>query len=88
MPGVISLSGNLTRNMRGLLAQGREARGVKLHLEDNAMFVDVWVTVEAGANIMEVGREIQRRVAEAVRTMVGMMVQEVNVHIQEVRQTS
>lgn len=88
MPGVISLSGNLTRNMRGLLAQGREARGVKLHLEDNTMFVDVWVTVAAGANVMEVGREIQRRVAEAVRTMVGMMVQEVNVHIQEVRQTS
>ncbi len=52
------------------------------------MFVDVWVSVETGANIREVGREIQRRVAEAVRTMVGMMVQEVNVHIQEVRQTS
>lgn len=76
------MSGNLASGMRGLLAQ---SRGVRLRLEDNVAFVDVWVIVEAGANLMEVGREIQHRVAEAIGTMVGLMVQEVNVHVQAVR---
>lgn len=76
------MSGNLASGMRGFLAQ---SRGVKLRLDDNVAFVDVWVIVETGANLMEVGREIQHRVAEAIGTMVGLMVQEVNVHIQAVR---
>jgi uncharacterized alkaline shock family protein YloU len=44
----------------------------------------VSIVVEPGANLLEVGRAVQRDVARALQDLAGLEVREVNVYIQDV----
>ena len=65
---------------------GREIpkQGVALTVKDNVVAADLYLVVEAGVNIVEVGTAVQTEVAAAIEEMVGMQVREVNVYIQDV----
>lgn len=65
---------------------GREIpkQGVALTVKDNRVSADLYLVVEVGANIVEVGTAVQEEIASAIEEMVGMHVQEVNVYIQDV----
>ena len=65
---------------------GREIpkQGVALTVKDNIVSADLYLVVEAGVNIVEVGTAVQGEVAAAIEEMVGMQVREVNVYIQDV----
>jgi len=45
---------------------------------------DLFIVADANANLRQVGRQIQEAVARAVRDMVGMSPESINVHIQDV----
>lgn len=62
----------------------RETPGVKVHVEDNQVTVDLYIVAQRDANLLQVGTRVQQRVGEAIRHMVGMDVREVNVYIQDV----
>ena len=65
---------------------GREIpkQGVALTVKDNVVAADLYLVVEAGVNIVEVGTAVQTEVAAAIEEIVGMQVREVNVYIQDV----
>ena len=65
---------------------GREVprQGVALSVKDNTVSADLYIVVEAGVNIVEVGTAVQEEVASAIEEMIGMQVREVNVYIQDV----
>jgi uncharacterized alkaline shock family protein YloU len=65
---------------------GRESltAGVKVQVKDQAVWVDVYIVVEAGRNMYQVGSQVQTDITQAILQMVGMPVQEVNVYIQDV----
>lgn len=65
---------------------GREVpgQGVALTVKDNAVSADLYIVVNAGVDIVEVGTAVQEEVASAIELMVGMQVREVNVYIQDV----
>jgi len=44
----------------------------------------VYIVVEAGHNMYQVGTQVQKEISKAILRMVGMPVQEVNVYIQDV----
>lgn len=58
--------------------------GVRLQIKDGAVLVDVYIVVEAGYNMYQVGTQVQKEISQAILRMVGMPVQEVNVYIQDV----
>ena len=58
--------------------------GVVLDLSDNKVRVDVYVIMEPHVNIMETSQKIQSAIIEAVDTMVGIPVDAVNVHVEDV----
>ncbi|HLF27150.1 MAG TPA: Asp23/Gls24 family envelope stress response protein [Anaerolineae bacterium] len=58
--------------------------GVHVEVNDNHVVVDVYVIVAPEVNLRDVGRTIQTEVARAMQEMVGMEVDTVNVHIQDV----
>jgi len=62
----------------------RETPGVKVQVEENEVAVDLYVVTKRDANLLQVGTQVQQKVAEAIRHMVGMDVREVNVYIQDV----
>ncbi|GIW11381.1 MAG: Asp23/Gls24 family envelope stress response protein [Chloroflexi bacterium] len=59
--------------------------GVRVHLQEkNVVTVDLDLTVDGSANLVEVGRRVQREVTEAIEQTVGFPVRAVNVRIQDV----
>ncbi len=65
---------------------GREIprEGVSLTIKDHTVSADLYLVVESGANIVEIGTSVQEEVAAAIEHMVGMRVREVNIYIQDV----
>ena len=65
----------------------RETRnhGVLLNLVDeNKIKFDIYVIMNPHVNIMETSQQLQTAVIEAIDTMVGIHVEAVNVHVEDV----
>ncbi len=60
------------------------AEGVRLRLEDDFVYADLYVILEPDVNIRNVCREIQQQVARAIQEMIGMEVGHVNVHVEDI----
>ncbi len=59
--------------------------GVLLQVGDqNQVKIDIYVIMNPHVNIMEASRAIQTAVSEAIDTMVGIPVEAVNVHVEDV----
>ncbi|MFQ5398827.1 MAG: Asp23/Gls24 family envelope stress response protein [Anaerolineae bacterium] len=64
----------------------RETRhgSIVLDLSDNKVRFDIYVIMDPHVNIMETSRKLQTAVVEAIDTMVGIPVDAVNVHVEDV----
>jgi uncharacterized alkaline shock family protein YloU len=58
--------------------------GIVLDLVDNKVKFDIYVIMAPHVNIMETCQALQRTIVEAVDTMVGIPVEAVNVHVEDV----
>jgi uncharacterized alkaline shock family protein YloU len=59
--------------------------GVLLHVSDqNQVKIDIYVIMDPHVNIMEASRGVQTAVSEAIETMVGIPIEAVNVHVEDV----
>jgi uncharacterized alkaline shock family protein YloU len=58
--------------------------GVRLAVEDNFVYADLYVVLDKDVNIREVSRSIQKTVARAIQEMLAMEVGHVNIHIEEI----
>jgi uncharacterized alkaline shock family protein YloU len=63
---------------------GRPRDGVRLYVEDNVVFVDLFLVLEQDVNIREVSRNVQLAVARAITEMTGMEAGHVNIHIEDI----
>ena len=82
VPRVCRMSG---RAPGRILGAGTTGEGTRVVVEDHAVTVDLYVIVDSGASMLEVGRAVQGGVTRAIQEMVGMPVREVNVHIDDVQ---
>ena len=83
IPGVVRFahSSDLWTRLAGREIPGN---GVSLTIKDHTVSADLYLIVESGANIVEIGTAVQEEVAAAIEHMVGMRVREVNIYIQDV----
>jgi uncharacterized alkaline shock family protein YloU len=58
--------------------------GVGIEITGNKVYVRLYVVTEPQANMLSVGRQIQTEVTRAIRGMVGMEVESVDVYIEDV----
>jgi len=82
VPRVCRMSG---RALGRILGAGTTGEGTRVVVEDHAVTVDLYVIVDSGASMLEVGRAVQGGVTRAIQEMVGMPVRKVNVHIDDVQ---
>ncbi|HHY50551.1 MAG TPA: Asp23/Gls24 family envelope stress response protein [Alphaproteobacteria bacterium] len=80
-PGVARL-GIVPRGRGGVLRDHRA--GLALRTGPAGVSVDCYLVVLPGANLLETGAAVQKRVATALREQIGAEVHEVNVIIQDV----
>lgn len=85
VPGVIALRGDLATGMRRLLGARSGNRGAKVQFRGDEFSIDLYIVVEAGADMLQVGRQVQQKVAEAISALVGLSAREVNIYIHDIR---
>lgn len=70
--------------VKSLFRRGQTDEGAVIEVQDDMVFVDLYVILTSGVNIREVCRQIQADVARAITEMVGMQVGRINVHVEDV----
>ncbi|SHJ65524.1 Asp23/Gls24 family envelope stress response protein [Tepidibacter formicigenes] len=80
--GVASMSGSITGNITEILGKKNLSKGVKVVVNEEDVFIDLFLLIEYGVVIPDVAWKIQENVKNTVETMTGLKVVEVNVHIQ------
>lgn len=83
VPGVDRLSDNVPGVKRFLGLQTTD-RGVDVCVEEGNVSVDVYLIARRGVDLLHMGRELQQKITRAIEDIVGMKVQEVNVHVEDV----
>ena len=83
--GVSGMMTNLGGSVTDLVNNKKNAqkgtKGVKISLTEDALTLDVYLTVKYGQAIPEVAENVQKSVAAAVEAMTGRAVQAINVHV-------
>jgi len=80
--GVVAPSGNLlTGDLAEMLGKKNLAKGVRVTVNDNIAVIDITIQVKFGHKIKEVSEEVQKRVKNAVETMIGLTAPEVNINV-------
>ncbi len=84
VPGVSRMSSVPSRRFKTMLLHRQEQNGLHIEVEDDLVYTDIYVVLDADVNIREVGRNIQIAVARAITDMIGMQVGVVNVHVEDI----
>jgi len=82
--GVAGMSGGLAGGIAEILGKKNLSKGVKAEVGEKEAAVDLHIIIEYGARIPDVAWQIQEKVKNAIETMTGLTVVEVNIHVQGV----
>lgn len=58
--------------------------GVRMQVEDNTVFANLYLILKKDVNIREVSRNVQHQVARALQEMVSMEIGEIKIHIEDI----
>lgn len=77
---------NTVGNIFGAFTSKNKAnKGIKVELNDGKAKIDVNINVDYGMRIPDIAFEIQSKLKKQVEDMTGFLVNEVNVHVQGIR---
>lgn len=60
------------------------SEGIKIAVENDCVYIDLYVVLNRDVKVREVCRAIQQQVTRAVSELVGMEVGRVNVHVEDI----
>jgi len=69
-------------SVNNLFRRGNE--GIRITVEDNNVYIDLYLILEKDVNIRDVSRNVQQTVTRAIAEMTGMEVGHVNIHIEDI----
>jgi uncharacterized alkaline shock family protein YloU len=84
IPGVHAMSTDWTRDVNRFLGNTNVGEGVQTRVQGERVSVDLYIVVEPEVNMLELGRRVQAEVTRSIEDLLGMEVQDVNVHIEDV----
>ena len=82
VPGVLRMYREFPGGVDRLLKGRGVGDGVRIEVVDDAVTIDLYIVAASDASMFDLGREIQSRVARAIKDMVGMPVLAVTVHVE------
>lgn len=84
--GVVGMgSPGISGRVAKMLSADKFKKGVRVTREDESASIDLYVVVEYGTNLSEVGHNLMTKVKYAVEHLVGLAVKAVNVNVQSVK---
>ncbi len=84
VPGVAWLNAHSGLQKRPLRLTEDLVRAVRVGMHGDSAQADIYLTVERGANMTQVGMAVQREVNESIQRTLGLDVRAVNVYIVDV----
>ena len=82
VPGVAMIA-SVPGGVNRLFRRG-SGEGVRIEVEEDAVSVDLYLILARNTNVREVSRKVQAEVGRAIEDMVGMQVQRIDVHIEDI----
>ena len=82
--GIAGMSGGLGGGIAEMLGKKNFAKGVKVEVGEKEAAIDLYIIVKYGVRIPDVALSVQENVKQAIETMTGLSVVEVNIHVQGV----
>jgi uncharacterized alkaline shock family protein YloU len=82
--GISGMSGGVAGGIAEMLGRRNLARGVKVEVGEHEAAVDVFIIVDYGVRIPDLALRVQEKVKQAIESMTGLSVIEVNLHVQGV----
>ena len=79
--GVAGISNTAGAELAELIGIKTVSNGIKVQIVDDTIKVDAVILVRYGCNIVNVAKEVQNSVTEAVQAITGIDKAEVNVHV-------
>ena len=79
--GVAGISNTAGAELAELIGIRTVSKGIKVQIVDDTIKVDAVILVRYGCNIVNVAKEVQNSVTEAVQAITGIDKAEVNVHV-------
>ena len=79
--GVAGISNTAGAELAELIGIKTVSKGIKIQIVDDTIKVDAVILVRYGCNIVNVAKEVQNSVTEAVQAITGIDKAEVNVHV-------
>lgn len=79
--GVHSASLATSNSFVDFFGKRNQSKGVKVSVEDGDACIDIDIAIDFGIKIQDSALEVQKRVKNAIETMTGLNVSEVNVNI-------
>lgn len=83
--GVYKLAGNFSNELATKLGKKNPAKGVKVELLPGKVKVDISIEILYEYSIPAISSQVQEKVKQAIETMTGLAVEEVNIKIAGVR---
>lgn len=79
--GVDSMAGGFTNELAGKFGVKNLSKGVKVEVAEGMASVDIAINMKYGYNIPDTCAQVQEKVAQAINSMTGLTVKQVNVRI-------
>jgi uncharacterized alkaline shock family protein YloU len=71
------------RDVNTLFKKGM-TEGVDISVEDNFVYVDLYVVLKRDFNVREVSHNIQNQISRSISEIVGMDIGRVNIHVEDI----
>ena len=86
--GVVGMAArSLTQGVARLLTRDRLTQGIAVERKGDGLSIDLYVVLEYGLNLKEVGQNLRSRVTYTVEKLTRLRVESIEVWIQGVRRT-
>ena len=79
--GVVSLNTNLGSDLAEMLGVKMLGKGIKLTVEESNVTIECAVVLSYGYDVVEVAKNVQQSVKNAVESMTGFQVERVDVNV-------
>ena len=79
--GVDSMAGGLAGELAGKFGAKNLSKGVKVEVADDSAMVELAINMKYGYSIPKTCKQVQEKVMQAINSMTGLTVKQVNVRI-------
>ena len=83
--GIAQMVGGLTKDIAAKLSKKYPTKGVRITKNNNDLVIDLFLILEYGVQIQEVSYSVQEKVKNAVESMTGFKVVQVNVNVEGIQ---